>query len=148
VTIAAWIRCRNTGDHHAIFNARAFDLTYVAHAEVRSSGELRWLLRSYGSYGTVAIFDIYAKGVRWDEWVHFAGTYDRTPGKAALYIDGELAKEVHVARPADIAGDWGLGAHVGRTIDSMRPFTGLMDEFHLFTRALSLDEIKKVMQGP
>ena len=48
MTLAAWIKCTNTGDHHAIFNARASDNTWVVHPEARSNGEFRWLLRSYG----------------------------------------------------------------------------------------------------
>jgi len=38
-------------------------------------------------------------------------------------------------------------AHVGKTIDDRRPFTGFMDEFRMYTRALSQDEILEVMQG-
>lgn len=145
MTLAAWIKCKNTGDHHAIFNARASDQTWVVHPEARSNGEFRWLLRSYG--GTT-IFDLRAGAVTWDEWLHFAGTYDKASGKATVCINGELAKELDVINPTDIAGDWGLGARVGKNIDDARPFTGLMDEFRLFTRALSQDEIKKIMQGP
>ncbi|MFZ2146393.1 MAG: LamG-like jellyroll fold domain-containing protein [Sedimentisphaerales bacterium] len=144
MTLAAWIKCTNTGDHHAIFNARASDETWVVHPEARSNGEFRWLLRSYG--GTT-MFDIRAGAVTWDEWLHFAGTYDKATGKAALCINGELVSEVDVASPADIAGDWGLGARVGYNIDNARPFTGLMDEFRMFKRALSQDEVKKIMQG-
>jgi hypothetical protein len=77
----------------------------------------------------------------WGEWLHFAGTYDKASAKAALYVNGELIQEIDVADPADIAGDWGLGARVGLTIDDARPFTGLMDEFRMYTRALSPDEI-------
>jgi hypothetical protein len=145
MTLAAWIKCTNTGDHHAIFNARAADQTWVVHPEARSNGEFRWLLRSYG--GTT-MFDIRGGAVTWDEWLHFAGTYDKASGKAVLCINGEQAKELDVTNPADIAGDWGLGARVGKNIDDARPLTGLMDEFRLFTRALSQDEIKKIMQGP
>jgi hypothetical protein len=145
MTLAAWMKCANTGDHHAIFNARASDQTWVVHPEARSNGEFRWLLRSYG--GTT-MFDIRGGAVTWDEWLHFAGTYDKASGKATLCINGELAKEFDVANAADIAADWGLGARVGYNIDNARPFTGLMDEFRLFTRALSQDEIKKIMQGP
>ena len=144
MTLAAWIKCTNTGDHHAIFNARASDETWIVHPEARSNGEFRWLLRSYG--GTT-MFDIRAGAVTWDEWLHFAGTYDEASAKAALYINGELVSEVDVASPADIAGDWGLGARVGYNIDNARPFTGLMDEFRMFTRALSQDEILNIMQG-
>lgn len=144
MTLAAWMKCENTGDHHALFNARASDQTWVVHPEARSNGEFRWLLRSYG--GTT-MFDVRAGVVTWDEWLHFAGTYDKASGKAAVCVNGELASEVDVAAPADIAADWAMGARVGKNIDDARPFTGLMDEFRLYTRALSQDEIVDMMAG-
>ncbi|MDI6448663.1 LamG-like jellyroll fold domain-containing protein [Anaerobaca lacustris] len=144
MTLAAWMRCENTGDHHALFNARASDQTWVVHPEARSNGEFRWLLRSYGG---ATLFDVRAGVVTWDEWLHFAGTYDKASGKAAVCVNGVLASEVDVAAPADIAGDWAMGARVGKNIDDARPFTGLMDEFRLYTRALSLDEIVDMMAG-
>ena len=138
MTLAAWIKMANTGGDHEIFNARASDESWLIHPEPKSSGDIRWLLRSYG--GTT-IFQIRAGTVTWDEWLYFAGTYDKESGKAALYINGELIEEMVVENPADIAGDWDLGARVGLTIDDARPFTGLMDEFRMYTRALSQDEI-------
>ena len=60
----------------------------------------------------------------------------------------ELIEELGIENPADIAGDWDLGARVGLTIDNGRPFTGLMDEFRMYTRALSHTEIQDIMQGP
>ncbi|NQT03067.1 MAG: LamG domain-containing protein, partial [Planctomycetes bacterium] len=144
MTLAAWIKCANTGGDHEIFSARASDESWLIHPEPKSSGDIRWLLRSYG--GTT-IFQIRAGTMTWDEWLHFAGTYDKASGKAALYINGELIEELDVENPADIAGDWGLGARVGLTIDNGRPFTGLMDEFRMYTRALSQDEVLEVMQG-
>ena len=44
ITLAAWAKCENTGDHHAIFNARANDSTWLVHPEFRSGGNFRWLL--------------------------------------------------------------------------------------------------------
>ncbi|MHC4071157.1 MAG: LamG domain-containing protein, partial [Planctomycetota bacterium] len=145
MTLAAWINIANTGGDHEIFSARASDESWLIHPEPKSSGDIRWLLRSYG--GTT-IFQIRAGTVTWDQWLHFAGTYDKESAKAALYINGELIEEMDVASPADIAGDWDLGARVGLTIDNGRPFTGLMDEFRMYTRALSHDEILTIMQGP
>jgi len=145
MTLAAWINIANTGGDHEIFSARASDESWLIHPEPKSSGDIRWLLRSYG--GTT-IFQIRAGVVTWDEWLHFAGTYDKESGKAALYINGELIQEMDVESPADIAGDWDLGARVGLTIDNGRPFTGLMDEFRMYTRALSHDEVLAIMQGP
>ncbi|MHC4626194.1 MAG: LamG domain-containing protein, partial [Planctomycetota bacterium] len=144
MTLAAWIKCENTGGHHAIFNARASDSTWLVHPEARSNGEFRWLLRTDG--GTT-IFDIRAGSVTWDEWLHFAGVYDKASGKAFLYINGELVREENITNAPDIAGDWGQGARVGYNIDNARPFTGLMDMFWMFGRALSQAEIEKAMQG-
>ncbi|MBL7143271.1 MAG: hypothetical protein ISS76_03465, partial [Phycisphaerae bacterium] len=144
MTLAAWIKCENTGDHQTLFNARASDGTWLIHPEARSNGEFRWLLRSAGGS---TIFDIRAGVVTWDEWLHFAGTYDKASGKANLYINGEMVHEENVSSPADIAGDWGSGARVGYDIDDARAFTGLMDDFLMFRRALSLAEVNKLMQG-
>ncbi len=144
ITLAAWAKCENTGDHHAIFNARASDNTWLIHPELRSEGNFRWLLRSAGSS---MMFDIRAGTVTWNEWLHFAGTYDKAAGKAILYINGEVVYQQDVANPQDIAGNWGLGARVGYNIDNARPFTGLMDIFCLLKRAFSQDEVKKAMQG-
>ena len=144
MTLAAWIKCENTGDHQTLFNARASDGTWLIHPEARSNGEFRWLLRTAGGS---TIFDIRAGAVTWDEWLHFAGTYDKASGKANLYINGEMVHEENVSSPADIAGDWGQGARVGYDIDDARAFTGLMDDFLMFRRALSLAEVNKLKIG-
>jgi len=144
ITLAAWAKCENTGDHHAIFNARANDNTWVVHPEFRSDGNFRWLLRSAGGN---TLFDIRAGIVTWDEWQHFVGTYDKVTGTTILYINGEKVQEQKVTNPLDIAGDWGQGARVGYNIDNARPFTGLMDMFTMLKRALLPEEIIKVMQG-
>ena len=144
MTLSAWIKCENTGGDHAIFNARASDSTWLVHPEARSGGNFRWLLRGASGAG---IMDIRAGVVTWDEWQHFCGIYDQASGRAALYIDGELISEQVVSNALEIAGDWDSGARVGYNIDNARPFTGLMDMFFLFKRALSEDEIFKAMQG-
>ncbi len=144
ITLAAWAKCENTGNHHAIFNARAGDSTWVVHPEFRSGGNFRWLLRSAG--GTT-MFDIQAGTVVWDEWMHYAGTYDKATAKGILHINGEEIQTSNVTAGAEIAGDWGQGARVGYNIDNARPFTGLMDEFCMFTRALSQQEILVLMEG-
>jgi len=144
ITLVAWVKCENTGQHHAIFDARTDEGTWLIHPELRSDGQFRWVLRAYGMS---TIFDISAGSVTWGQWQHYAGTYDKESGKALLYINGQVVSQVDLARGTDIGGDWEDGARVGLNIDSARPFTGLMDDFYLFKRALSQSEIKKLMQG-
>ena len=144
ITLAAWVKCENTGDHHAIFDARTSAGTWIIHPELRADGQFRCMLRAYGMS---PIFDTRAGSVTWGEWLHYAGTYDSESGRAVLYINGQVVSQLDLPTGTDIAGDWGDGARVGLSIGNARPFTGLMDDFYLFKRAMSQSELKKVMHG-
>lgn len=144
ITLCAWAKPENTGDNQAIFNARASDETWVVHPEFRGSGKVRWLLRTAG--GTT-IFNMEEGQWNPDQWQHFAGIYDSANNKAILYLGGELVKEMDTTGNTKIVGDWKLGARVGKNIDDARPFAGLMDDFCIYKRALSQDEIKAIMDG-
>ena len=147
-SLTAWINIENTGEHHAIFNARAADGTWIIHPEARNtSNQYRWLLRTDG--GTT-IFDVRAGEPKVGEWVHFAGTYSRADGVGILYIDGqEVGREDARVADAPVAGDWGMGARVGINIDDARPFTGLMDDFTIWNEALTPEQIVDIMSnGP
>ena len=144
ITLAAWVKCENTGEHHAIFDARTWAGTWIIHPELRSDGQFRWMLRASGMS---PIFDIRAGSVTWGDWLHYAGIYDKESGRAVLYINGQVVSELDLPSDRDIANDWGDGARVGLNIANTRPFTGLMDEFYLYKRALSHSEIKKLMYG-
>jgi len=84
ITLAAWVKCQWTGGNHAIFNARASDGTWIIHPEIDHDPQYRFCLRGDGG---VKICDIKIDDmVVWDEWVHYAGTYDKATGKAKLYV--------------------------------------------------------------
>jgi hypothetical protein len=144
ITLAAWCKCRKTGQEHAIISCRAADNTWVVHPQINNDGTFRWLLRAPGS---VTIFNLNGVGSHgWDEWLHYAGTYDSATGKGILYIGGEVCAQIDVP-PGQPIADWGTGARVGYNIDNARPFTGLMDELYLFTRALSQAEIIDLLES-
>jgi hypothetical protein len=144
ISICTWMKLEDTGGHHEIFNARASDTTWLTHPEPRSDGQVRWLVRSYGA---TTIMEVRAGQWVAGEWVHFAGIYSNADGMGTLYLNGEKAGET--PGTGQIAGDWGMGARVGKTIDDARPFTGLMDDFCIYKRALSQDEVRGVMDfGP
>ncbi len=80
-----------------------------------------------------------------DKWVHFAFTI--TEEHAAVYIDGQLVKEV------DFPGiDW-TGCDILSIMSGAPRFTGwdhlsdqsYMDELRLFNRTLSIDEIRDII---
>ncbi len=142
MTLCAWVKAVNTGQDHAIFNARASDATWLIHPELKGGGGFRWLLRASGG---ATIFDLRGGVVDWEEWLHYAGVFNGK--RATLYINGEA--EIDQAASGEIAGDWGQGARIGYNIDNARPFTGLMDDICMWKRALTQDEIKLVMKdGP
>ena len=145
ITLCAWVKCKNIGDSQAVFNARANDNTWVIHPEIRDNGQFRWLLRSNSMAPSERIFDIRAGNVKWDEWTHYAGVYDGKKG--ILYINGEkIAESPGMGK---IAADWGMGARIGRNMDGLRSFTGLMDDVCLWKKALTQEDIMFVMErGP
>lgn len=144
ITLAAWVRCSKTGKDHAIISCRASDNTWVVHPQINDNGTYRWLLRTNGG---ATIFNLNGVGSHgWDEWRHYAGTYDSVTGKGILYIDGVVVASVDVT-PGQYIADWGTGARVGYNIDNARPFTGLMDELYLFTRALSQTEVNELLEA-
>ncbi|HIE27823.1 TPA: LamG domain-containing protein [Candidatus Poribacteria bacterium] len=142
-TVCAWVNVEETGGHHAIFNARASDATWLVHPELRSDHTFRWLFRAYG--GTT-IFDVRAGEWKPGEWLHYAGTYSKDAGVGILYINGEEVGRENARVSEPIAGDWGMGARVGKNIDDARPFTGLMDDLCIWSKALTQDEIKALME--
>ncbi len=142
ITLSAWVNCRKTGKDHAILSCRAADNTWVVHPQINDNGTFRWLLRAKGS---VQIFNLNGVGTHgWDEWLHYAGTYNSATGKGVLYINGEVCA-TNNGTPGLLIADWGTGARVGYNIDNARPFTGVMDELYLFTRALSQAEINDLL---
>ncbi|HNS20567.1 MAG TPA: PA14 domain-containing protein [Sedimentisphaerales bacterium] len=142
ITLSAWVQCTKTGKDHAILSCRGSDNTWVVHPQINDNGTFRWLLRAPGS---VTIFNLNGVGTHgWDEWLHYAGTYDSKTGKGILYINGDVCSQIDVTKGQVIA-DWGTGARVGYNIDNARPFTGMMDDMYLFTRALSQDEVKVLL---
>jgi hypothetical protein len=155
LTLAAWANIDGTSNQNAIFNARASDSTWLIHPEIRpGNGDYRFTIRGAGG---VKIGDIDGGKTGYkkpegtpvpNEWVHVAMTYSKADATMTLYVDGQIVLRRGgdgagdpIENAIDIAGDWGLGARVGYNIDDARHYTGLMDEFRMYTRALSQEEI-------
>ena len=153
-TLAAWTNIDGTSNQNAIFNARASDSTWLIHPEIRpGDGDYRFTVRKYGGV-TIGNINGGTPGYKQpegtpvpNEWVHVAMTFSRVDAQVILYVNGEVVAEAAITEDADMAGDWGLGARVGYNIDDARHYTGLMDEFRMYTRALAQDEILDVMAG-
>ena len=138
MTLAAWTNIDGTSSQNAIFNARASDATWLIHPEIRpGNGDYRFTVRKYGGV-TIGNINGGTPGYKQpegtpvpNEWVHVAMTFSRADAQVILYVNGDVVAEDAISEDADMA----------------RHFTGLMDEFHMLTRALSQDEILDVMAG-
>ncbi len=138
ITIAAWARLTSTGERHAIFASRTGDGDFISHAEIFDNGTVRFLLRD-DSGNTIINFE--GGSAPFNTWFHYAATYDQTTNQVAVYINGESIFTGPATLNNAIGSDWDSGARIGSTTTSNRPFTGQMDEFYIFKRALSSTEI-------
>ncbi len=144
MSLLAWINVEAVSDM-ALFNARATDGTWVVHPEARGDGNFRWLNRGPNPGRT--IFDIRAGENKANQWQHYAGTYSYADALAVLYINGEKVGEEAARLDTLIADNWGQGARVGFNIDNQRSFTGLMDDFNLWKRGLTEEEVLDIMNN-
>ena len=81
----------------------------------------------------------------WPEntWFHYAATYDQPNDIWAMYYNGQaIAGGATNLNAGNIPiGDWGLGSTIGTTTDRNRQLFGKVDEYYIFTRAISPEEV-------
>ncbi len=141
-TLAVWINHTGSGSPQTLLDAIGTDHENgLFHFEIRPAG-----FRFFHRDGTnTTVFNINPGPViEGNKWVHFSGTYDSESGDAKTYIDGE---ETHsAAGTGKLSNNWGVSAGIGHHKNG-RWFEGLLDEFYIFGRALSADEVMDVMNG-
>jgi ferric-dicitrate binding protein FerR (iron transport regulator) len=85
---------------------------------------------------------------RFGRWVHLAVVYDPAAEKVTHYVDGRAAAELPIEMDVPLRigdaeiGNWNVGTF--RNKSPVRNFNGGMDEFMLFSRALSGAEVEKL----
>lgn len=94
----------------------------------------------------------YAKEVvpasRLGQWIHLATVYDVDRYEVLHFVDGQVVAQLPLQfeiplRVGDVEiGNWNLGSH--KNPSPVRYFSGSMDEFMLFSRALSETEVERL----
>jgi hypothetical protein len=85
---------------------------------------------------------------RFGRWAHLAVVYDRDAGAVTHYVDGRPAAsqpllfDIPLRVGGAEIGNWNIAAH--RNKSPIRYFSGCIDEFLLFSRALSGEEIERL----
>lgn len=142
-SIAVWVNHNESPDPQSILDAignKHGDGLF--HVEIRPAG-FRFFHRNDAK---AEVFNINPGPIlKGKKWVHFAGTYNAKTKHTAIYVDGEMTHEAKGAG-GDLATNWNVSAGIGHHKNG-RWFDGLMDEFFLFAREITEDEIKQIISG-
>ena len=148
ITLAAWVRVQGLDrNFNSLLMCDGFD-----------AGTLHWLIRKDGVLGLTVIgprvgdFQIATTTpvIRLDQfglWLHLAVVLDGTTKKISQYLNGQLVDEkpLEIAPPFRISnaelGNWYGRGFPDDDPSMIRNFSGAMDEFCLFSRALEAPEI-------
>jgi hypothetical protein len=150
-TLAYWVKPENTGGTQTVFSALAAPHSWCHGGYIRNNQYHAHI----GDIDNKYIINAYEGTVEYNAWHHMALTWELVPGEyggGAMYIDGELVAEygndfVEAAPGVEAADNWGGGARIGRDVDDSWQFNGMIDDFCMFKRELSQDEIVKLMKG-
>lgn len=149
LTLAAWVRVQGLDRKlNSLFMCEGFD-----------SGTVHWLIRRDGVLGLTMVgagsgnFDIVTSPPvitleKFGMWLHLAVTIDSRAGRVVHYVNGEAVgeKALRVKPPYRIGtvelGNWNARGFPENDPFMIRNFSGVMDEFCLFSRALDSGEIR------
>lgn len=148
ITLAAWVRVQSLDRKvSSLFMCDGF-----------KEGTVHWLIRNDGVLGLTAIgagpgnFQILVSppvlGLeRFGTWQHLAVVIDGKTQRVVEYLNGTPVsdKSLKITPPFRIGaaelGNWNPSGFPGNDPSLIRNFSGAMDEFCLFSRALAPDEI-------
>lgn len=151
LTLAAWVRVQGLDRPiNSLFMSDGFE-----------PGTVHWCIRNDGVLGLTVIGDrpreyqILASppAIRLDKfgmWVHLAVVLDGEATRVTHYVDGQPVgeKALRLSPPFRIdsaeLGNWNPSGFPGKDPFLVRNFSGAMDEFTLFSRALGGDEIREL----
>ena len=154
VTFTAWVRVDGLD---RAFNSLLMSDGYKAgatHWQINRQGVIHLGVqgpddRHAHDYGTPVVFT----PERFGRWTHLAMVFDADAGRVTHYVDGAAvsSEAIRIPVPLHIAdaelGNWNAGLH--STIYPVRHFSGRMDEFCIFARALGEAEVREMFAaGP
>jgi hypothetical protein len=149
VTLAAWVRVDGLPNlNNSLLMADGWPVGGL-HWQIGNSGTL---ILGVQAQRKVRAAHYHAPGAmtpeRFGRWVHLAVTYDRAAGVVTHYLDGQSAAAVPIEFDIPLRigraelGNWNIATH--RNSSPIRFFSGCMDEFLLFSRALSGEEVERL----
>jgi hypothetical protein len=149
LTLAAWVRVDALPNrHNSLFMTDGWD-DGAPHWHISTDGKISLGVQGRNkkrgvSYVSPQVFTPEQLG----QWTHLAVVHDREGRAVTHYVDGrpvgkQALKFLIRLRLGDVElGNWNVGTR--RDSQPIRYFSGCMDEFLLFARALSAEEIERL----
>ena len=143
ITVAMWVKMRKeTHGDLSLFNieSKANDGAGAEIALEIKDGRLHWSHTDESGDSVFNLFTVQQSTMPVGLWSHVAATYDPTKGFARLYVDSQFIKEVQ--------GNGKMSSQFkGKiTIGRGGSVPGLVDEFFLFEKALSFNDVKDLSE--
>jgi mono/diheme cytochrome c family protein len=148
VTLAFWLKPGEPAARQVVFHDSAgYDPGYNGFELLLEDGRLRWMVAREWPGNCIAIRSsaVLAPG----EWTHVVVSYDGSSRAAGLkiHLNGEEASVEMVRDNLTKNSGSGEGFKFGERIRDSGLRGGAVDEIHLFTRAISLLEIRALHQS-
>ena len=149
LTLTAWVRVQGLDrQFNSLFMSEGFE-----------AGTLHWLIRKDGVLGLTVVgqepgkFQIVASPPvlsidQFGMWLHLAAVLDGGTKRVVHYLNGQPVDEkpLKISPPFRIGaaelGNWNASGFGGKDPSLIRNFSGAMDEFCLFRRALDAQEMR------
>jgi ferric-dicitrate binding protein FerR (iron transport regulator) len=149
LSVAAWIRVQGLDrQFNSLFMSDGFE-----------AGTIHWLIRKDGVLGLTVVgpapgkYQIVASPPvltldQFGMWLHLAVVLDGNAKRVVHYVNGQPVgeKPLKISPPFRVGaaelGNWNASGFPGNDPTLIRNFSGAVDEFCLFSRALNADEIR------
>ena len=149
LTLTAWVRVQGLDrKFNSLFMSEGFE-SHTVHWLIRNDGVLGLTILGHGSgqHQIVASSPVISID-QFGMWLHLAAVLDGDSDRVQHYLNGRLVHQqpLRIRPPFRVGaaelGNWNADGFRGHDSLLIRNFSGTMDEFCLFGRALSEEEIK------
>ncbi|MEU4832099.1 LamG-like jellyroll fold domain-containing protein [Streptosporangium sp. NPDC023615] len=151
-TVTSWVRLDDNTRDQVIFSQRGVDqpaFTLAFAASGYSGLDQRWVFDQVTPDIPDTVHERWAvsKNVaRIGLWTHLAVQYDRPAHRIRLFVDGEPAGERDHTVDWNARGGFQLGR--GQFAGTATPFTGAIDDLHVYQRVLSPADLRAMATPP
>jgi len=145
ITIAAWLNSGVARSHDNVVCGAGWDDFRIRAAVPDDDHEVTW--RAGDEVNDVMYWDAGNPQTWQDSWNHFAFVKDEHTGKMEIYLNGLKVDEKTGASEGTLAKLHNTKFRIGAAFDNMNDYIGRIDDFQVYDRALTAQEISAIFRG-